>query len=80
MKEQKLTKITQCTEEYTQLKDNLKTITEKCTQLQSELESMVTIKLKEHESTLENRVEGLQKQMVTQLKEYENTLETPTMD
>ena len=56
---QSLTKITQCTEEYTQLKDNLKTITEKYTQLQSEFESMVTTELKKHESTLENRVKEL---------------------
>ncbi|WP_264685384.1 AAA family ATPase [Wolbachia endosymbiont (group B) of Parapoynx stratiotata] len=56
---QDLTKITQCTEEYTKLKDNLKTITEKYTQLQSEFENMVTTKLKKHESTLENRVKEL---------------------
>lgn len=73
--EQKLTKITQCTEEYTQLKDNLKTITEKCTQLQSELENMVTTELKEHESTLENRVKDLQKQFEGKNKELNSKYE-----
>lgn len=57
-----LIKVTQCTKEYTQLKDDLKTITEKYTQLQSEFENMVTTELKKHESTLEKRFEDLQEQ------------------
>lgn len=73
--EQNLTKITQCTEEYTQLKDNLKTINEKSTQLQSELESMVTTELKKHESTLENRVKDLQKQFEGKNKELNSKYE-----
>ncbi|WP_264730770.1 AAA family ATPase [Wolbachia endosymbiont (group B) of Episyrphus balteatus] len=72
---QDLTKITQCTEEYTKLKDNLKTITEKYTQLKSELESMVTTELKKHESTLENRVKDLQKQFEGKNKELNSKYE-----
>lgn len=72
---QDLTKITQCTEEHTQLKDNLKTINEKSTQLQSELESMVTTELKKHKSTLENRIEGLQKQLEGKNKELNSKYE-----
>ncbi|MHC3897601.1 UNVERIFIED_CONTAM: AAA family ATPase [Wolbachia endosymbiont of Nasonia longicornis] len=73
--EQDLTKITECAEEHTQLKDNLKTITEKYTQLQSELESMVTTELKKHESTLENRVKDLQKQFEGKNKELNSKYE-----
>lgn len=70
------TKITECAEEHTQLKDNnLKTITEKYTQLQSELESMVTTELKKHESTLENRVKDLQKQFEGKNKELNSKYE-----
>nr|WP_250126921.1 MULTISPECIES: hypothetical protein [unclassified Wolbachia] len=70
-----LIKVTQCTKEYTQLKDNLKTINEKSTQLQSELESMVTTELKKHESTLENRVKDLQKQFEGKNKELNSKYE-----
>lgn len=70
-----LIKVTQCTKEYTQLKDNLETINEKSTQLQSELESMVTTELKKHESTLENRVENLQEQFEGKNKELNSKYE-----
>ncbi|WP_265042275.1 MULTISPECIES: AAA family ATPase [unclassified Wolbachia] len=70
-----LIKVTQCTKEYTQLKDDLKTITEKYTQLKSELESMVTTELKKHESTLENRVKDLQKQFEGKNKELNSKYE-----
>uniref|UniRef100_UPI0033407E7B AAA family ATPase n=1 Tax=Wolbachia endosymbiont (group B) of Pilophorus perplexus TaxID=3066160 RepID=UPI0033407E7B len=66
-----LIKVTQCTEEYTQLKDNLKTITEKYTQL----ESMVTTELKKHERILENRVENLQEQFEGKNKELNSKYE-----
>ncbi|KLT22854.1 AAA ATPase family protein [Wolbachia endosymbiont of Armadillidium vulgare str. wVulC] len=55
-----LTKITQCTEEHTQLQDTL--------------ESMVT-ELKKHESTLENRVKDLQKQFEGKNKELNSKYE-----
>ncbi|WP_353281100.1 hypothetical protein [Wolbachia endosymbiont (group B) of Horisme vitalbata] len=88
---QNLTKITECAEEHTQLKDNLKTITKKYTQL----ESMVTTELKKHESTLENHVENLLKDnlktitekytqlesmVTTEPKKHESTLENRVKD
>nr|WP_264375504.1 hypothetical protein [Wolbachia endosymbiont (group B) of Sphaerophoria taeniata] len=72
---QNLTKITQCTEEYTQLKDNLQTITTKITECAEEHTQLKDNNLKTITEKYTQLKSELESMVTTELKKHESTLE-----
>ncbi|MFP3025723.1 MAG: hypothetical protein ACEY3L_05550 [Wolbachia sp.] len=70
-----LIKVTQCTEEYTQLKDNLQTITTKITECAEEHTQLKDNNLKTITEKYTQLKSELESTVTTELKKHESTLE-----